>query len=86
MPPANTPLYSHPLPDIEAWLIEQGCDRNTENISLWTFSGDSWKAELFLDTDAVTVDYISTDGSQVQRSFKYSLSRGDLQEVIFAGP
>lgn len=86
MPPASTPLYSHPLPEIEAWLTDQGCDRDADNISLWNFSGDDWKGELFLDTDAVTVDYTKADGSTVQRSFKYSLSRSDLEEVIFIGP
>ena len=86
MPPANTPLYSHPLPDIEAWLTEQGGDRDTENISQWTFSRADWSANLLLDVDSIVVSYTRSDGSEVQRSFKYSLSRSDLEEVIFAGP
>lgn len=86
MLPANTPLYSHPLPEIEAWLSGQGCDRDRENLSRWTFNRDNWSADLFLDIDSIVVSYISVDGSKVQRVFKYSLSRSDLEDVIFAGP
>ena len=86
MPPANTPLYSHPLPEIEAWLTEQGCDRDPENISRWTTVRDRWSAEIFLDADSIIASYTSADGSTMQRVFKYSLSRSDLEEVIFAGP
>ncbi len=86
MPPSNTPLYSHPLPEIEAWLREQGCDRDTENISKWTTTRDRWSADIVLDVDSIVVSYTSSNGSTVQRVFKYSLSRGDLEEVIFAGP
>jgi hypothetical protein len=86
MPPANTPLYSHSLPDVEAWLTQQGCDRDTENISQWRVERDRWSAILFLDVDSIVVTYTSDDGAKVQRSFKYSLSRSDLEEVIFSGP
>ncbi|MGK7934741.1 MAG: DUF3143 domain-containing protein, partial [Xenococcaceae cyanobacterium] len=27
LPDAQTPLYSHPLPDIEKWLTELGCQQ-----------------------------------------------------------
>lgn len=86
MPPANAPLYSHPLPEIEAWLTEQGCDRDTENISRWKLAHGDWSAELFLDVDSIMVSYTRLDGSTMQRSFKYSLSRSDLEEAIFSGP
>lgn len=86
MPPASTPLYSHPLPEIEAWLTEQGGERDSENISLWTFAKSNWSAKLLLDVDSIVVSYTRADGSEVQRSFKYSLSRSDLEEVIFSGP
>ncbi|MDE5089543.1 MAG: DUF3143 domain-containing protein, partial [Trichodesmium sp. St16_bin2-tuft] len=47
-----------------------------------------WKAELFLDIDQLTIRYIhlGIDGSDIQRSFKYSLSRQDIEEAIFSGP
>ncbi|MGB7250009.1 MAG: DUF3143 domain-containing protein [Phormidesmis sp.] len=86
MMPANTPLYSHPLPEIEAWLSEQGCDRDTQNISKWTFSRPDWSADLLLDVDSIVVSYRCPNGRDVQRSFKYSLSRSDLEDVIFSGP
>lgn len=86
MPPATEPLYSHPLPEIEAWLNDQGCNRDTENISKWTMARDGWSAELLLDTDSIVVNYTRSSGEQVQRVFKYSLSRSDLEKVIFTGP
>jgi len=36
IPTADTPLYNHPLPAIEAWLVKLGCRKNTENIHCWT--------------------------------------------------
>ncbi len=86
MLPANTPLYNHPLPEIEAWLSEQGCDRDPNNLSRWTTTRDRWSAEIFLDSDSIVASYTRADGSKVQRIFKYSLSRSDLEDVIFAGP
>jgi len=86
MPPASTPLYSHPLPEIEAWLRDQGCQRDDDDISQWRFSSSGWTAELRLDVDSIVVYYASSNGKAVQRSFKYSLSRADLEKVIFSGP
>jgi len=86
MLPASTPLYAHPLPAIEDWLKEQGCDRDSEDISLWTLIQEDWSAELYLDADSIVVTYTKRDRSTVQRSFKYSLSRSDLEDVIFTGP
>ncbi len=83
---ANTPLYSHPLPEIETWLTDQGCQRDAENISQWIFAHSDWTAKLLLDVDSIVVRYLSADGGAVQRSFKYSLSRSDLEKVIFSGP
>ena len=86
MPPASTPLYGHSLPAIEAWLREQGCDRDDKDISLWSIQKEDWSAEIFLDADSIVVTYKKSDKSTVQRSFKYSLSRSDLEKVIFIGP
>ncbi|NEQ97539.1 MAG: DUF3143 domain-containing protein, partial [Cyanothece sp. SIO2G6] len=29
---------------------------------------------------------VGEDGSDIQRSFKYSLSRQDLEDAVFSGP
>lgn len=88
LPPANTPLYSHPLPDIEAWLSSQGCQQDPTNLHCWTYRNSDWAAELELEIDALTVRYLGAGegGQDIVRSFKYSLSRRDLDEVIFTGP
>lgn len=88
LPPADTPLYSHPLPDIEAWLSSQGCQQDSTNLHCWTFKGSDWAAELELEVDSLTVRYLGAGegGQDIVRSFKYSLSRRDLDEVIFTGP
>lgn len=86
MTPSSKPLYSHTLPEIETWLTDRGCDRAEGDISQWSVSRGNWSARLYLDTDSIVVDYTDEDGGEIQRSFKYSLSRSDLEKVIFAGP
>jgi hypothetical protein len=88
LPPAETPLYNHPLPDIEQWLISQGCQQDSEDIHCWHIEQPTWKAELWLDVDSLNVRYVQAGegGQDIQRSFKYSLSRRDLDEAIFTGP
>ncbi|NET33745.1 MAG: DUF3143 domain-containing protein [Cyanothece sp. SIO1E1] len=88
LPPANTPLYNHPLPDIEKWLVTQGCMQDPENLHCWSLQRLDWEAELLLDIDSLLVHYtrVGEDKSDIRRSFKYSLSRGDLEEAIFSGP
>lgn len=88
LPSADTPLYNHPLPDIEQWLIAQGCQRDQENLHRWYVQNPDWEAEIILDVDSLTVRYVNAGegGQDIQRSFKYSLSRKDLDEAIFTGP
>ena len=45
-----------------------------------------WQAELLLDNEQVIVRYVGGDVGEVVRSFKYSLSRQDIEAAIFAGP
>ena len=86
MTSSSKPLYSHTLPEIEDWLTERGCDRSENDISQWSVSKEDWSAKLYLDIDSIVVDYVDAKGGEIQRSFKYSLSRSDLEKVIFAGP
>jgi hypothetical protein len=41
-----------------------------------------------MEIDSITVRYLNAgeNGRDVQRSFKYSLSRQDLDQAIFSGP
>ncbi|WP_416233563.1 DUF3143 domain-containing protein [Cronbergia sp. UHCC 0137] len=88
MLPSNTPLYNHPLPQIEQWLKNQGCEQDETQLHCWHIQRSSWEAELWLDTEQITVRYLQAGESNqdIQRSFKYSLSREDIQEAVFAGP
>lgn len=88
LPPANTPLYNHPLPEIEDWLRLKGCEQDQETLHHWYIQRSEWQADLWLEVDALTVRYIQAgeDGRDIQRSFKYSLSRRDLEDAIFSGP
>jgi len=88
LPAADTPLYNHPLPDIETWLRRQGCEQDTDAPHLWHVSRPLWEADVILDIDSLVVRYINAgaDGNDIQRAFKYSLSRQDLEEAIFSGP
>lgn len=88
LPPADTPLYNHALPNIEEWLKDQGCEQDREQLHCWHIQRPSWKAELLLDVDQLTVRYLKTneESQDILRSFKYSLSREDLEQAIFSGP
>jgi hypothetical protein len=87
-PSADTPLYNHPLPDIEQWLISQGCLQDSKNLHCWVIQRPDWEAEIVMEIDSLLVRYLNAgeDGRDIQRSFKYSLSRQDLEDAIFAGP
>lgn len=88
LPSAATPLYNHPLPDIEEWLRSKGCQQSQTELHHWRVEKPDWKAELWLEIDSLTVCYLGAGegGKDIQRSFKYSLSRKDLEDVIFSGP
>ncbi|HLP90717.1 MAG TPA: DUF3143 domain-containing protein [Nostocaceae cyanobacterium] len=88
MLPSDTPLYSHPLPQIEQWLKDQGCQQDTDQLHCWRVQRPDWEAELWLDTEEVTIRYFQQGENKqdIQRSFKYSLSREDIEQAIFSGP
>ena len=88
IPTSDTPLYNHPLPNIEQWLKSQGCQQDSEQLHCWHIQKPDWKAELCLETDQLTVRYLQSgeEGQDIQRSFKYSLSRQDIEQAVFAGP
>ena len=88
LPSPETPLYNHPLPEIEQWLASQGCKQNRQQLNYWRVEKPTWEAELCLDVEQLTVRYFKADadGKDIQRSFKYSLSRKDIEEAIFSGP
>ena len=87
-PQADTPLYNHPLPEIEKWLIEQGCQQDKEKPHCWQVEKAHWKAELCLDVEDILVRYLNVGESneEINRSFPYSLSRADVEAAIFSGP
>lgn len=88
LPSADTPLYNHPLPDIEQWLISHGCQQDRQELHCWHLETPNWSADLWMEIDCLIVRYLNAgaDGQDIQRSFKYSLSRQDLEAVIFSGP
>lgn len=86
LPSSDTPLYNHPLPEIEQWLKNQGCQQDLHELHCWRIQCPNWEAELWLDVDQLTVRYIQVGGEDIQRSFKYSLSRRDIEQAVFSGP
>ncbi len=86
--PPETPLYNHPLPEIEEWLRLQGCQQDRDQLHRWSIERSTWKADIWLDVDQLTVLYIGAgeNNQDVKRSFKYSLSRKDIESAVFSGP
>ncbi len=89
LPTPETPLYNHPLPDIEQWLKSQGCEQDPQALHHWRVQRSTWQADLWLDIEELTVVYGQDEqqtGSPIKRTFKYSLSRQDIEAAIFTGP
>lgn len=88
LPSPNTPLYNHTLPNIEQWLTDHSCERDTEELHVWHVTYPTWVADIFLDIEELTVVYRSLNGSneEIRRTFKYSLSRQDIESAVFSGP
>ena len=88
LPAPNTPLYNHPLPDIEQWLESKGCEQDAQEPNLWHLEQPNWHADLRLDIEELTVLYteVNPGGQNIRRTFKYSLSRQDIEDAVFSGP
>lgn len=88
IPSAETPLYNYPLPEIEQWLRSQGCQQERDNPHCWRVDRSAWQAQLCLEVEEITVRYLGAgeSGRDIQRSFKYSLSREDIESAVFSGP
>ena len=98
LPTDDTPLYNHPLPEIEQWLISMGCEQDDSELHCWHITRPDWRAQLSLDIEELTVRYHSANssigqsssqmapGQSIYRTFKYSLSRQDIENAVFAGP
>lgn len=88
LPSSDTPLYNHPLPEIEKWLRSQGCQQDSNELNCWRVERLNWQAELCLEVEELAVRYINAAEGQrdIMRSFKYSLSREDVEAAVFSGP
>jgi Protein of unknown function (DUF3143) len=82
----DMPLYNHPLPEIEGWLISIGCQQDAKHPHCWQFARETWKAEIQLEVEELAVHYNAPGQQDTYRSFKYSLSRQDIENAIVAGP
>lgn len=87
-PSADTPLYNHPLPVIEEWLKNLGCQQDSEQLHCWSIQAPDWQAEITLEVEEITVSYLNAgEGNRdLTRSFPYSLKRGDVEAAVFSGP
>lgn len=88
LPTPDTPLYNHPLPEIENWLKAKGCHQDLDELNHWHLKQTDWTADIWLDIDQITVRYsdMKQGTPSIQRSFKYSLSRQDIEDAVFSGP
>lgn len=88
LPDPETPLYSHPLPELEKWLTQLGCEQDKDNLHCWQMNTIDWKAEICLEVEELTVRYLNAKntGEDLNRSFKYSLSRQDVEAAVLSGP
>lgn len=88
MPSGETPLYSHSLPALEAWLTKLGCARDDDELHRWHVDRPEWSADIYLEVEELAVIYLGVGegGEDINRSFRYSLSREDVEAAVFEGP
>ena len=88
LPTADTPLYNHPLPALEEWLKDLGCQQDGEQLHCWSITTSNWQAEITLEVEEIVVSYLNAgEGNRdLSRSFPYSLSREDVEAAVFSGP
>lgn len=84
----QSPLYNFPLPEIEQWLKNMGCEQNPQALNCWYIKTKAWEAQISLETEDLIVKYLNAaaDGSDIKRAFRYSLSLQDIQDAVFSGP
>ncbi|MGI0483112.1 DUF3143 domain-containing protein [Geminocystis sp. CENA526] len=85
---AKSPLYNFPLPEIERWLKNMGCEQNPKLLNCWYVKKRGWEAQITLEIEDLIVNYLNAgaDGSDIKRAFRYSLSRQDIEDAVFSGP
>jgi hypothetical protein len=85
LPCARTPLYNHPLPQLEAWLRSLGAAQRPGDPCLWDLEHGPWHAEIALEVEELRVSW-HEQGRTVARHFPYGLARADAEAAILAGP
>ncbi|MCS5699402.1 DUF3143 domain-containing protein [Cyanobium sp. FGCU-52] len=85
LPDASTPLYSHPLPALEAWLRSLGARQQGTHGVVWDLHHPQWSARIQLEVEDLQVSW-HREGQTSVRHFPYGLSRADVEAAILAGP
>lgn len=85
LPAAGTPLYSHSLPALEAWLVQLGARQQGGHASAWDLHLPQWSARIELEIEELMVSW-HHEGRRSVRHFPYGLSRADVEAAILAGP
>jgi len=80
--PAQTPLYNHPLHQLEHWLEGQGCYQDETQAHCWHWQGADWTATLYLEETALRAEYHQGEANRTL-TFPYSLSRWDVEQAVF---
>ncbi len=86
LPSAQTPLYNHTLPALEYWLKSLGGQQDSQALHCWLLQYATWNAKISLDIEELVITYETPEQTPITRSFKYSLSRADIEAAVLAGP
>eukprot|EP00245_Coleochaete_scutata_P005401 TRINITY_DN18902_c0_g6_i1.p1 TRINITY_DN18902_c0_g6~~TRINITY_DN18902_c0_g6_i1.p1 ORF type:complete len:190 (+),score=32.60 TRINITY_DN18902_c0_g6_i1:82-651(+) len=90
LPDKSSPLYTHSLPSIEAWLHHLEFKQLKDDPAMWRIERPDWHAELAMDVTDLGVRYLKSGpgnlSRDVERKFSYALSRQDLENAILGGP
>ncbi|WP_287129360.1 DUF3143 domain-containing protein [Candidatus Cyanaurora vandensis] len=83
LPPAQTPLYNHPLHQLETWLRDQGCTQDEESLHAWSLRCPEWQMMIYLEETALRAEYHFEEDDTRTLTFPYSLTRWDVEQAVF---
>ncbi|MFM8278292.1 MAG: DUF3143 domain-containing protein, partial [Cyanobium sp.] len=78
LPASATPLYNHPLPQLEAWLRQLGARQQGARSATWDLQRPDWSARITFQVEVLQVTWHQA-GRERQRQFPYGLSRADVE-------
>ena len=92
LPPPQAPLYNHPLPALERWLVELGARQAAPHSCLWQLQRSGWTAtldeqpvEIHRADDAFKAVFVPAGTHRVRFEYHSARTRAGLAISLASG-